>query len=67
MDADSVVRAEINRAMLVIDKQLQRDPFAKSESRDEGEWVFFEAPLGVLFEIDEAKHIVWVLSAWRYW
>lgn len=66
MNADSDARTAINQAALRIDKELARDPHKESESRDEGEWVFFAEPLGVLLEIDEAKRIVWVISAWRY-
>jgi hypothetical protein len=34
MAADSAGRADINRAVTVLDQQLQSDPYAVSESRD---------------------------------
>ncbi len=64
--ADSATRANINQAALHIDQQLSTNPFAESESRDKGEWVFFAPPLGVLLEIDSANHVVWVLSVWCF-
>lgn len=66
MNADSAAKIAINQSVVAIDGQLQKDPFAKSESRDPNEWVMFSTPLGVLMEIDAAKKIVWVLSVWRY-
>ena len=66
INADSEMRADINRVADHLDQELQRDPFKISESRDPGEWVCFSAPLGLLVEIETGQKIVWVLAVWRF-
>jgi len=66
INADSSVRAEVNRAANYLDQVLRRDPFKVSESRDPGEWVCFSEPLGMLVEIDDSQKIVWILAVWRF-
>jgi hypothetical protein len=64
--ADSEIRKEITSAVNSLDRELQVDPHAFSESRDQGEWICFSEPLGLLIEIDETDSIVWVLAVWRF-
>ena len=59
-------RAAITAAADAIDARLQRDPYTRSESRTDFLRVTFEAPLGVLFEVNEADHRVTVLRVWQF-
>jgi len=65
MQADSASRQDITIAADAIDHELQTNPQNKGESRTEGERIFFVSPLGVLFEVDTAASIVWVLHVWN--
>ena len=59
-------RNAITQATNRIDARLERDPHGESESRGGRDRVLFEAPLGVLFRIDETKRFVYVMSVWRF-
>jgi hypothetical protein len=63
--ADSQLRQAITRAAHAIDLRLARDPYAEGESRPDNQYVLFELPLGVTYEIDEEHHVVWVLHVWH--
>ena len=49
-----------------IDQRLQRDAPHLGESRGGARRVFFEPPLGVTYEVDQARQIVFVLYVWRF-
>ena len=66
MQADSPDRKIITAATHAIDQSLRADPYADSESREDDLRVLFVAPLGVQFEVEPAKRIVWVLHVWHY-
>jgi hypothetical protein len=50
--ADSATRKAITAASNQIDKQLQTDPLAESESRPGGRHILFARPLGVIFRLE---------------
>jgi hypothetical protein len=59
-------RAAVTAAANAIETRLQRDPYADSESRGGATRITFEAPLAVLYEVDDqARHVI-VLDAWRF-
>jgi hypothetical protein len=63
-EADSPLRKTITKATRQIDLQLQADPLATSESRPDGRYVLFAAPLGITFRIDD--QMVSVLRVWLF-
>jgi hypothetical protein len=65
-NADSALREAILSASRRLDQQLHNDPHEQGESRDENTRILFDAPLGVLFEVDQAKKLVHILRAWAY-
>jgi hypothetical protein len=66
VNADSNLRQAITAATHAIDAELQDDPYRQSESREQEERVLFVHPLGVRFEVDDDKRVVWVLDVWRF-
>lgn len=64
--ADSVLRQAITAASHEIDRQLQIDPYIRSESRPGGRRVFFAPPLGILFRLEADGHTVSVLRVWLF-
>lgn len=64
--ADSQLRRAITAAVHRIDQELRIDPASKGESRPNGRRVHFEAPLGVLFQVEPQHSIVRVLRVWQY-
>jgi hypothetical protein len=64
--ADLPLREAILEATLRVNDRLQREPTGQGESRDEKTRILFEAPLAVLFEVDEAKKLVSIVRAWAY-
>jgi hypothetical protein len=64
--ADSQSRQVITEATHNLDRELQTDPFRESESREGEVRVLFTRPLGVLFEVDAAQRIVWILHVWSF-
>ena len=63
---DPTHRAAVSRAANEIDQRLQRDAPHLGESRGGARRVFFEPPLGVTYEVDQARQIVFVLYVWRF-
>jgi hypothetical protein len=59
-------RQGLTEAANSIDQRLELSPLDCGEIRPNGVGVMFEAPLAVLFRVDEQKHLVFVLSVWRY-
>ncbi len=66
MQADSAQRRAITEATRDIDQELQTDPFRQSESRADQRRVMFVQPLGVLFDVDLERRIVWLLHVWQF-
>lgn len=66
MQADSALRQAITAATHEIDRQLQTDPYAKSESRPEGRRILFVFPPGILFRIEADGQTVSVLRVWLF-
>jgi hypothetical protein len=64
--ADAPLRQAITQATTEIDRQLARDPYAESESRDADRRVLFVAPLGVTFRVEEDARTVSVLHVWTF-
>jgi hypothetical protein len=60
------LREAIVRASERLDKRLCREPHRQGESRGGKARVAFEAPLGVIFEVDEGMKLVSILRAWIY-
>ena len=59
-------RKAITAAANAIEKQLARDPFHNSESRDKGRRIMIEPPLGVIFKVHRKKRIVDILRVWQF-
>jgi hypothetical protein len=49
-----------------VDQQLHLTPQEQGESRDAGSRILFEAPLGIIYKVDEEKKLVRILRAWMY-
>ncbi len=64
--ASEALRESILQASGRLDQQLQHDPQAQGESRDDKTRILFQAPLGVTFAVDEAKKLVYIVRAWAY-
>ena len=64
--AGDALREAIERAARRLDELLQHEPQEQGESREDGTRILFEAPLGVVFEVDEDKKLVRVLRSWAY-
>jgi hypothetical protein len=58
-------KAAITAAANRIDVLLRRSPLDAGESRDEDDHVYFDAPLGILFTVDELDRKVFVERVWR--
>ena len=62
----SRMRHAIKEAADRIDAALQRDPHNCGESREAGRRVMHEAPLGVMFTIDDSQRQVHVEAVWQF-
>lgn len=65
-DADSTQRRAISAAADAVDNCLARDPSNEGESRPGGLRVYFQAPLGVIFHVEEDGSAVTVVSIWLF-
>jgi hypothetical protein len=65
-DAESSLRQLVTVAASRIDRQLQTDPVAQSESRSGGRRILFSSPLGILFRIEAYGQTVSVLHVWLF-
>jgi len=59
-------RDAITAAASVIDQRLERDPYDKSESREDGERIAFEKPLAVRYRVIPEQWLVTVLRVWHF-
>jgi hypothetical protein len=66
LDADTAEREAITTASHSIEKEIKLRPYEKGESRPEGERIFFNAPLAVLFRIEEQTQSVIIEQAWVF-
>jgi len=66
VNADSLERRKITAAARDIDRLLQSDPYAHSESREADRRIVFVAPLGATFRVDVRAQKVVVLRVWRF-
>lgn len=64
--ADSAERRQIALAAHAIDKRLGTNAEREGESRQGDRRVLFEAPLGILFCIEENGAAVRVLRVWQF-
>lgn len=62
----SRMRHAIRDAADRIDVALRRDPHNCGESRDAGRRVMHDAPVGVIFTIDDNQRRVRVETVWQY-
>jgi hypothetical protein len=63
--APSPQRKRITEAAYLIEQALRRDPEI-GESREGDVRIFFQAPLGVLYSVDETARRVTVIQVWQY-
>jgi hypothetical protein len=64
--ADAPLREAILEASRRLDQSLHTAPHEQGESRDNNTRILFEAPLAVLFDVDEPNKVVRILRAWAY-
>jgi plasmid stabilization system protein ParE len=57
-------RSRVTRAAAAIDAQLARDPHNVGESRAGETRIAFEAPIAVLFHLDDERQEVVILRIW---
>jgi hypothetical protein len=63
---DDTLREAICRASQDLDQRLSRDPHEQGESREDQSRILFEAPVGVLFEVDQDNMLVRILRSWAF-
>jgi hypothetical protein len=64
--ADASLREAILEALCLVEQQLSRHPQEQGESRGDGVRILFQAPLGVLFTLDDHKKLVHILRCWAF-
>ena len=64
--ADEAARGAILLAMHRMDQQLQNNPQEQGESRPGKVRILLEAPMAILYKVDDTKEVVTVLRAWVY-
>ena len=64
--ADQNLREAIMQASAEIDRQLQTAPRDQGESRDDATRILFQAPLAVLYEVDDSRKLVRILRTWAF-
>ena len=65
MWVDATDKAAISAAANHIDALLRKDPLNTGESRTDGDRVYFETPLGILFTVGDMDRKVFVERVWR--
>lgn len=63
--ADPVMRKAITKATHEIDRQLSRDP-EQGEDRPDGQRIAFAFPVGVFYQVDTSRSVVYVHKAWIF-
>ena len=64
--AEPALKEAILQATRRLDRLLQDQPQEQGESREGRSRILFEAPLGIIFEVDEAMKLVRILQAWTF-
>jgi hypothetical protein len=59
-------RAVVSAAANEIDRTLRVDPDQQGESRDFGQRILLETPLGVTFEVFSDDKLVHILDVWQF-
>ena len=59
-------RRGVSQAADKLDQRLGRDAQFAGESRHAGRRILHEAPLGVIFSVNEQDRVVLVLDVWLY-
>jgi len=62
--ADSATRRAITGAVHSLEKELANNPNNVGESREVGERICLNYPLGVTLEVDDDKRTVHILHVW---
>ncbi len=63
---NSARRQEITRAVFEIDRRLSENGAEEGESRESHYRITFEAPLAVVFRVDEENQAVFVGDVWEF-
>jgi uncharacterized heparinase superfamily protein len=63
-EASEPQRRAILRAISRLERHLRYNPHQQGESRQGQTRILFEAPLAMLFEVDDAQRMVRVLRIW---
>ena len=64
--ADEELREAILSASRLVNLRLHEDPHSEGESRDGQTRILFQAPVGVLYEVDEGKKLVNIVRSWAF-
>jgi hypothetical protein len=64
--ADEDLREAILQATHVVNLRLHENPHEDGESRDGQTRILFQAPLGVLYKVNEAKKLVVIVRSWAF-
>lgn len=59
-------RAAVAAASHRLDQRLAGDPLTEGESRDGGDRIAFEVPLQVVFRVDQAARVVYIVATGRF-
>jgi hypothetical protein len=63
---DHALREAICQASHFVDLRLRQAPEDQGESREDQTRILFQAPVGVLFQIDKENMIVRILRSWAF-
>jgi hypothetical protein len=64
--ADDSLREAILEAIERVNERLHHEPHTKGESRTNTTRILFEAPVAVLYEVDDEKQLVNIVRSWAY-
>lgn len=53
-------------ALTVFKRALTSDPLGHGESREHGNRIMLESPLGILYRVERAGYMVSILRVWRF-
>jgi hypothetical protein len=63
---DDALREAICQASHFVDLQLRQTPEDQGESRADEARILFQAPVGVLFQVDKENMMVRILRSWAF-
>ncbi len=64
--ADDDLREAILNASRLVNLRLHDNPHGEGESRDGRTRILFQAPIGVLYEVDDDKKLVSIVRSWAF-